>query len=89
MRQRELEVLGHELLDVWPPQVLRLLELDQAQDLQPLATPHKQTEGARTWIDLKRARWRAAMSAYIDSMAAVLDISLYSLYMLCVPERES
>jgi hypothetical protein len=88
MRQRELEVLGHELLDVRPPQVLRLLQLDQPEDLQSLASSRNQS-AERTWIDLKRARWRAAMSAYIDSITAVLDISLYSLYMLCVPERES
>lgn len=45
--------------------------------------------GKRTWIDLNRARWRAAMSWYNASTASVLDISRYSLYMLCVPERES
>lgn len=38
MRQRELEVLGHELLDVRPPQVLRLLQLDEPEDLQSLAS---------------------------------------------------
>lgn len=42
-----------------------------------------------TWIDLKRARWRADMSAYRDSTASIRDISRYSLYMLWVPERES
>jgi hypothetical protein len=88
VRQRELEALGDELLDVRPPQVLGLLELDQLEDLSSLARPSNPRR-KRTWIDLKRARWRAAMSAYIDSIAAVLDISLYSLYMLCVPERES
>lgn len=40
-------------------------------------------------MDLKRARWRAAMSWYSASTASVLDISRYSLYMLWVPERES
>ena len=40
-------------------------------------------------MDLKRDLWRAAMSWYMASTASVLDISLYSLYMLWVPERES
>jgi len=42
-----------------------------------------------TWIDLNRDRCLAAISWYSASTASVLDISLYSLYMLCVPERES
>ncbi len=38
MRQRELEAFGDELLDVWPPQVSRLLELDQLKDLPEIST---------------------------------------------------
>ena len=39
MRERELEVGGHQLLDVWPADVVRLLDLDHTQDL----------DGAPSW----------------------------------------
>ena len=43
----------------------------------------------RIWTDLNRDLCRAAMSWYICSTASTRDIALYSLYMLCVPDRES
>lgn len=90
MRQRESQVLGEELLDVWAADVVSLLDLDDLEDLHVLSAPAVQwLRIILTWIDLNRDLWRAAMSWYMASTASVLDISLYSLYMLCVPERES
>lgn len=48
----------------------------------------RDSEGS-TWIDRNRARCLAAMSWYKDSTAKVRDTLRYSLYILCVPERES
>lgn len=66
MGERELEVLGDELADVRALDVLGLLELDDAEDLAAVSVlflPVKFRSGfRRTWMDLKRARWRAAMS---------------------------
>ena len=42
-----------------------------------------------TCTDRNLALCLAAMSWYMLSTASVRDISRYSLYMLCVPERES
>lgn len=99
MGQRELELLGQELLDVGALDIVGLLELDDTEDLIGVVSflldiPGYQSRGERggmvhTWMDLKRARWRAAMSWYRASTASVRDISRYSLYMLWVPERES
>lgn len=94
MRQREGEVLGGELLDVGALDIVGLLELDDAEDLSPAVSGNASNsrEAGRekhTLTDRKRARWRAAMSWYMDSTASHLDISRYSLYMLWVPERES
>lgn len=93
MGEREREVLGDELLDVGALDVLGLLELDDTEDLSlVLVTSDLSRQaggGVRTWIDLNRARWRAAISAYSASTAAALEVSRYSLYMLWVPDRES
>jgi hypothetical protein len=65
--ERERQLLGDELLDVRPLDVLSLLELNNAEDLdfcQYLGAGGRlRVLGNRTWMDLKRARWRAAMSA--------------------------
>lgn len=61
----EAQALLGELADVGSLDVLSLLELDNSENLvisvsvvsQPIFLGHR-----RTWIDLKRARWRAAMS---------------------------
>jgi len=63
----ELEVLGEELLDVGAADVLGLLDLDDLDDLQGSVSKDGRQHRARmmpgrTWIDRKRARWRAAMS---------------------------
>jgi hypothetical protein len=64
----ELEVLGEELLDVGAADVLGLLDLDDLDDLQGIVShdetrQHEASMGwRRTWIERKRARWRAAMS---------------------------
>lgn len=66
--ERELQALGGELLDVRALDVVGLLELDDAEDLEvegqylKVARGWLVRRGERTWIDLKRARWRAAMS---------------------------
>ena len=71
--ERELE-LGHQkLLDVGAADVLRLLDLDNTENLcDPSVYCPGRSRGAKrveisrrqthTWIDRKRARWRAAMS---------------------------
>lgn len=60
MGEGELEVLGDELLDVGALDVVTLLELDNAEDLQSCQhhpAGHKTIPSLRlTWIDLKRAR---------------------------------
>ena len=63
----ELEALGEELLDVGAADILGLLDLDDLDDLRELVSNGGRRHGAsmmpkRTWIDRKRARWRAAMS---------------------------
>lgn len=64
--QRELEVLGGELLDVGSPDVVGLLNLDDLEDLfgQELVSCMFADLGmvSHTWMVLKRARWREAMS---------------------------
>ena len=94
MGQGEGEVLGGELLDVGALDIIGLLELDDAEDLVLGVSGNAPNgmaarRGKHTLTDRKRARWRAAMSWYMDSTASHLDISRYSLYMLWVPERES
>lgn len=90
VRKGEFEVLGQELLHVWSLNIIGLLELNNLQDLFLLsASNFSMPIGKHTWIDRKRDRCLAAISWYIASTASVLDISRYSLYMLCVPERES
>lgn len=90
MGQGELEALLGELADVGAPDVLGLLELDDTENLSLLVQDHERVirYGRRTWMEAKRARWRAAMSEYRDSTASARLISRYSLYMLWVPERE-
>lgn len=84
--ERELQVLGNQLLDVGALDVGGLLDLNNTEDLGKLSIIKErhiyQNCFRHTWMDLKRARWRAAMSEYRDSTASVLVSSLYSLYML-------
>lgn len=65
MRQRELEVLGENLLDVGAADGLGLLNLDDLEDLQKVVSAAQLSPvrtGILTWMDLKRARCLAAMS---------------------------
>lgn len=64
MRKRELEVLGGELLDVRPADVVGLLNLDDLEDLLKNVSINRTelSNIALTWMVLKRARWREAMS---------------------------
>lgn len=68
MREGELEVLGKQLLDVRATDVGGLLDLDNLEDLfietvvRKCAEPCVLWQWYLTWIDLNRARWRAAMS---------------------------
>jgi hypothetical protein len=67
VRERELEVLGEELLDVGTTDVRSLLDLGDLQDLWGFIRicvygSDDVGAGKLTWMDLKRARWRAAMS---------------------------
>jgi hypothetical protein len=60
VRQREGEVLGGELLDVWSAEVVSLLNLDNLEDLCCVSFcvrqfPVREPAG-RTWMVLKRAR---------------------------------
>jgi hypothetical protein len=98
MREREFEILGDELLDIRTTNISRLLNLRNLQDLFffPIISRRttnedssKKEEKKLTLIDRKRALCLAAKSAYMASIASVLDNSLYSLYMLCVPDLES
>lgn len=91
MGQGELEVLLEELLDVGAADVGSLGDLNDLEDLKVgLVQGLENIEMAkRTWMDRKRARWRAAISWYRAWTASQRDISRYSLYMLWVPERES
>lgn len=61
MGQRELEVLGEELLDVGAADGVGLLDLNDLEDLRGLSVYQVQEEeiiGAdeRTWMEPKRAR---------------------------------
>lgn len=63
--KRERETLGDELSDVRALDVVNLLDLDNAQDLGFTladAVSSILILELRTWMDRKRARWRAAMS---------------------------
>ena len=65
VRKRELQVLGGELLDVWAADVVDLLDLDDLEDLDGCVrddAPHSCRMWSHTWMVLKRARWREAMS---------------------------
>lgn len=90
MRQREPELGLQELLDVWSANIGSLLDFDDFEDLvSSIRAALVSLVRSNTWIDRKRARCLAAISWYKASTASVLDISRYSLYMLCVPDRES
>lgn len=93
MRERELEVLREELLNVRTADFIGLLDFHNFQDLDMAeSVSGRITQGPQaelTWMELKRALWRAAISWYRASTASVRDISRNSLYMLWVPERES
>lgn len=67
MGQREGQVLGKELLDVGALDIVRLLELDDAEDLEKqkdislvlpvdCLAPNSFDRMIRTWMDRKRAR---------------------------------
>lgn len=64
----ELEVLGEELLDVGAADIGGLLNLSDLENLFVEIPVSNQSSaslcrgGVLTWIDLKRERWRAAMS---------------------------
>lgn len=62
--QREFEVLGGELLDVWAAKVVGLLNLNDLEDLCEVSICARvcRLRLERTWMVLKRARWREAMS---------------------------
>ena len=64
MGKGELEVLLEELLDVRAADVGGLLNLNDLEDLRGMLALLTGALSRRrhTWIDLKRARWRAAMS---------------------------
>jgi hypothetical protein len=55
--QRELEVLGEELLDVRATDVVGLLDLNDLEDLRAVSLYFKVAQRVeRTWTDLKRDR---------------------------------
>ena len=66
VRQWELETGLEELLDVRAANILGLLDLHNAENLGKMNEisrgVEKQLRPWRTWIERKRARWRAAMS---------------------------
>lgn len=66
VRQREGQVLAEELLDVGALDIIGLLELDDTEDLHVGLVKSRglvgRAVGSRTWMERKRARWRAAMS---------------------------
>ena len=65
MRQGELEALLGELLDVWSADVGGLLDLNDLEDLEWMRQYMLQsqwTSALLTWMVLKRARWREAIS---------------------------
>ena len=91
--EREMEAWGKQLLDVRTADVLGLLDLNNSKDLktsircQSVLSHRNVIE--RTWIERKRARCLAAISWYKLLTASARLRSRNSLYMLCVPERES
>ena len=68
MRERELETRLEQLPDVGAADVIGLLDLDNAENLRPqckyslMLTGFILVRERLTWIDRKRARWRAAIS---------------------------
>jgi hypothetical protein len=63
VREGELEVGGHELLDIGPADVLGLCDLNHTEDLAGSQLVSKEKKKKRlTWMDRKRARCLAAMS---------------------------
>lgn len=65
MRKREAEALLDELLDVWSAEVADLLDLDNLEDLERVSENMLAAfllPAILTWMVLKRARWREAMS---------------------------
>lgn len=63
MGQRELEVLLEELLDVGAADGVGVVDLDDLEDLHTvLDLPSVRRRETHTWMEPKRARWRAAMS---------------------------
>lgn len=70
--QGEAKIFREELLDVGALDIIALLEFDDAENLDArfskllgqlqFGSQVRKVGDIRTWIDLKRARWRAAMS---------------------------
>jgi hypothetical protein len=59
--EREFEVLGNELLDVWTLDIVDAVELDHTEDLTSSSSAKLPVEKGvkekkHTWIDLNRAR---------------------------------
>jgi hypothetical protein len=70
VRERELEILLDELLDVWTAQVLGLLHLDNLEDLNVRNQYQSRlyavlVDEMLTWIVLNRARCLDAISWYM------------------------
>jgi hypothetical protein len=93
MGKRELDVEGKELFDVRTTDIICLLDLDHTEDLwgkKKNQNVHlRQFLLEKHWIERKRARCLAAMSWYKLLTASARLRSRNSLYMLCVPDRES
>jgi len=93
VRQREFETRFEKLPNVRTANVVGLFNFNHTEDLvdsmrnssNKTCTKLKQ----HTWIERKRARCLAAISWYKLFTASALVSSRNSLYMLCVPERES
>ena len=91
MRKRELEVLGEELLDVWSADVVDLLDLNDLEDVD--GPESSAVTGGHVLVPTQQSVYAGALElmaiSHIACTASQRDISRYSLYMLCVPERES
>ena len=93
MGEGEPDFGGKELFDVRTADIVCLLDLDHSENLwksgQMRAPRNSYILKKRTWIERKRARCLAAMSWYKLFTASARLRSRNSLYMLCVPDRES
>ena len=91
----ELHPGDKELFDVWAADIVCLFNLNHSENLQKsgqrrvLKSVIEVFFKKRTWIERKRARCLAAISWYKLLTASARLRSRNSLYMLCVPDRES